>query len=232
MNINLRTCTAEFIGTFALVLIGAGSVVVNDVTGGAITHLGISFAFGGIVLAMIYTVGDVSGAHLNPAVTLGFFAARRFPAAAVLPYVVCQLAGAVVASVLLTVWFPTHETYGATIPSGSLWQSFSMEVVLTFLLMFVILSVSTGAKEKGLMAGVAIGATVALGALFGGPVSGASMNPARSFGPALVSGDLSVLWLYVAAPVCGAGLAVLTCVCTRDKACCGPAAESSAETDV
>jgi aquaporin Z len=204
----MRRYVAEAIGTFALVFAGTGAIVVNTVSGGTVTHVGIALTFGMVVLAMIYAVGETSGAHLNPAVTLGFFAAGRFPGRCVIPYVCCQLAGALAASALLRLMFGTTAHLGATLPAGSAVQSFIMEVVLTGLLMFVILCVATGSKEQGLMAGIAIGATVALEAMFAGPVCGASMNPARSIAPAVVSMTPAHLWVYILAPVLGAGLAV------------------------
>ena len=202
---------AEFIGTFALVFAGTGAIVVNDLANGAVSHVGISLTFGLVVTAMIYAVGDISGAHLNPAVTLGFWMKRTFPGRQVFPYLISQCAGALLASAILHYLFAQHSTLGATIPSGSALQSFVLEIILTFFLMFVILNVATDAKEKGLMAGVAVGATVALAAIFGGPVSGASMNPARSLGPALISGRLESLCIYLTAPIIGAFLAVLVC---------------------
>lgn len=202
---------AEFIGTFALVFAGTGAIIVNEITNGAISHVGISLTFGLVVTAMIYAVGDISGAHLNPAVTLGFWIARSFPGRQVFPYLMSQTAGAILASATLHYLFAQHPTLGTTIPSGSAAQSFVLEIILTFFLMFVILNVATGAKEKGLMAGVAVGATVALDALFGGPVSGASMNPAHSLAPALVSGHLDSLWIYLTAPIIGAFIAVWAC---------------------
>ena len=207
----MRKLAAECFGTFALVFAGTGAVVVNAASGGAVTHVGVSLTFGLVVLALIYALGDVSGAHLNPAVTLGFFAARRFPGRSVLPYVLAQTAGALAASLLLRALFPADPKLGATLPAGPAWQSFVLEVVLTLFLMLVILSVSTGAKEKGLMAGVAVGAVIGLEALFAGPVSGASMNPARSLAPALVAVRAEHLWVYLTAPVLGAGLAVPLC---------------------
>ena len=204
-----RKSLAEFIGTFALVFAGTGAVVVNDLSGGVVTHVGVALTFGLVVMAMIYAVGDVSGAHLNPAVSVGFWVARRFPARHVAPFVASQTAGAVAASLALRALFPTHPTLGATLPAGSAAQSFWLEVVLTFFLMFVIINVATGSKEQGIMAGAAIGATVGLEALFAGPISGASMNPARSFAPALVTFDPGSLWVYLTAPFVGAVLAVL-----------------------
>lgn len=204
----MRTLAAEFVGTFALVFAGTGAIVINDVSGGAITHVGVALTFGLIVSAMIYALGDVSGAHLNPAVTLAFTVAGRFKAARVLPYIGAQLAGAFAASLLLRALFESHSTLGATLPAGSAMQSAILEFVLTLLLMFTILGVSRGASEKGLFAGAAIGGVVALEALFAGPICGASMNPARSLAPALVSAQTQHLWIYIAAPVAGALAAV------------------------
>jgi aquaporin Z len=203
----MRKLAAELFGTFVLVFAGTGAVVIDDVQGG-VTHVGVALTFGLVVLALIYALGDVSGAHLNPAVTLGFFLARRFEARRVGPYIASQVAGAVLASLLLRVLFPKHLTLGATEPAGPAWQSFVLEVVLTLILMVVVLAVSSGAKEKGIMAGVAVGAVIALEALFAGPICGASMNPARSLAPALVSLRLEPLWVYLTAPVLGAALAV------------------------
>ncbi len=206
----MRKFVAELFGAFALVFAGTGAIVINDIRGG-VTHVGISLTFGLIVLALVYALGDVSGAHLNPAVTLGFVAARRFSIALALPYILSQCAGALLASLVLRLLFPEHSGLGATHPAGTAWQSFVLELILTLLLMVVILAVSTGAKEKGIMAGVAVGAVIALEALFAGPVCGASMNPARSLGPALVSGNLGDLWIYLLAPIAGAVLAVPLC---------------------
>jgi len=199
---------AEFLGTFILVFAGTGAIVINQASGGLIGHPGIALTFGLVVLAMIYTFGDISGAHLNPAVTVAFAAAKRFPWKEVPLYLGAQLAGAFAASGLLKFLFPGPGTLGATLPAGSASQSFVLEVVLTAILMLVILGVSTGAKEKGITAGIAIGATVGLEAMFAGPACGASMNPARSLAPAIVSGHLQHLWLYPVATVLGALLAV------------------------
>lgn len=209
MNAPLRArLAAEAFGTFALVFAGTGAVVVNAVSGGAVTHVGVALTFGLIVVAMIYSVGDVSGAHLNPAVTLGFACAGRFPGRHVAPYLAAQFAGALAASALLRALFPGAPTLGATVPAGPAAQSFALEIVLTLLLMFVILAVSTGAKERGITAGLVVGAVVGLEAMFAGPICGASMNPARSFGPAVVSGQLGALWIYLLAPTLGALAAV------------------------
>ena len=203
----VRKMVAESFGTFALLFAGTGAVVVDDTFGG-VTHVGIALTFGLVVLAMIYAVGDVSGAHLNPAVTVAFVAAGRLPVRCVLPYLGSQLAGAFAASWLLRSLFPAHPTLGATLPAGGVGQSFTFELVLTLILMFVILRVSTGAKEKGITAGVAVGAVIGLEALFAGPVCGASMNPVRSLAPAVVSGRTEHLWAYLVAPTVGALLAV------------------------
>ncbi len=199
---------AEFLGTFVLVFAGTGAIVINQASSGVIGHAGIALTFGLVVLAMIYTFGDVSGAHINPAVTIGFAVARRFPWSDVPLYLVSQLAGAFAASGLLKVLFPGPGTLGATLPAGSVSQSFILEVVLTAILMLVVLSVSTGAKEKSITAGIAIGAVVGLEAMFAGPICGASMNPARSLAPAIVSGHFEHLWLYPVATVLGALIAV------------------------
>ena len=221
----MKKLFAEFLGTFALVFAGTGAIVINHASNGAITHAGIALTFGLIVLAMIYALGDVSGAHLNPAVTTGFAAAGRFPWRAVPGYVGAQLLGAFVASGLLRFLFPTDPTLGTTLPAGAPMQSFVLELVLTFLLMFVILSVSTGAKEKGITAGIAIGAVIALEAMFAGPICGASMNPARSLAPAVVSGHLEHLWIYFAGPVLGALLAIPACCGVRESGCCSTSAQ-------
>jgi aquaporin Z len=209
----MRKLATEMFGTFVLVFTGTAAIVVNQVHG-HVTHVGVSLVFGLIVLALIYALGDVSGAHINPAVTLGFAAARRFPLRWVVPYILSQCAGALLASLFLRLLFPRHDGLGETRPIPGLpWQSFALEVFLTLLLMVVVLAVSIGAKEKGIMAGVAVGSIIALEALFAGPVSGASMNPARSLAPALVSGNIKDLWIYLTAPVAGAVLAVPLCWC-------------------
>jgi aquaporin NIP len=212
--------TAEVIGTFALVFVGTGAAIVNDLTRGTVTHVGVALAFGLVVLAMIYAVGEVSGAHFNPAVTAGFALAGRLPAAQVVPYVAAQCVGAIAASALLRLLFPASRLLGATLPAGSDAQSFAMEVVLTALLMFVILSVSIGAKEKGLTAGIVVGGVIAMEALVGGPVSGASMNPARSLAPALVSMHFQSLWIYLLAPLLGVACAVFACRSVHGRECC------------
>lgn len=223
----MKKLLAECFGTFCLVFAGTGAIVINEVSGGTVTHVGVAITFGLIVMSMIYAVGDISGAHLNPAVTIGFFVARRLDRSQILPYISAQLVGALLASGLLRFLFPENELLGATLPAGSAGQSFVLEVILTGILMYVILSVSTGAKEKGITAAIAIGGVVGLEAMFAGPITGASMNPARSIGPALVSGNLQHLWIYLAAPVLGAVLAVVVCSCTREEGCCGSSEEQA-----
>jgi aquaporin NIP len=212
--------SAEAIGTFFLVFSGTGAIVVNDLAGGTVTHIGVALTFGLVVMAMIYALGDVSGAHLNPAVTLGFWLAGRFPGRLVLSYAAAQLIGAFLASGLLRLIFMSHATLGTTLPAGPEVQSFVLEIVLTAMLMFVILAVSSGAKEKGLMAGIAVGGVVALEAIFAGPICGASMNPARSLAPAVVSGSLAHAWVYVTAPTIGAAVGVVCCRAVHPPGCC------------
>jgi len=208
LNNDLRLCFAEALGTFILVFAGTGAMIVNGLYGGIITHVGVAIAWGLVVMTVIYAFGDVSGAHVNPAVTVGFWLARRFPGRRVAPYIVSQCLGAILASLVLSLLFANSSGLGMTVPSGPAIQSFVVEIILTFYLMFVILSVATGSKEKGVMAGCAIGAVVGLEALFAGPVSGASMNPARSLAPALASMRLEYLWIYLTAPFIGSSLAV------------------------
>jgi aquaporin NIP len=193
---------AELIGTFVLVLVGTGAIVVNQHTNGAVTHLGISATFGLIVTLMIYAFGKISGAHMNPAVTLAFAVNKNFRWKDVSPYVLAQIIGALLASFSLKLFFPANELLGATLPSGSAMQSFFLELLLTFILMLVIFI------SPSKLAAITIGLTVCLEAYFAGPICGASMNPARSIGPALISGHSEFLWLYIFAPIIGATLAV------------------------
>jgi len=210
---------AEFIGTFALVFAGTGAVIVNELTG-VVSHVGVGLTFGLVVLALIYALGEVSGAHFNPAVTIGFVLARRFPTRDAGQYLIVQFLGAIAASATLWLIFPDSQTLGATMPRGSALQSFVLELLLTAFLMFVILNSMTGAKEKGLVVGMIVGSVIGLEALFAGPISGASMNPARSLGPAVVSCRIESLWLYLLAPVLGAAVAVLGCRGVQKPGCC------------
>lgn len=217
-------------GTFFLVFAGTGAIVVNQVSANAVTHPGIALTFGLIVLAMIYTIGDISGAHLNPAVTIGFWAAGRFPKSQLFPYILSQCGGAMAASLVMRMLFRSNVALGATLPRGAFSQSFILEFLLTFLLMWVVLNVSTGAKEKGITAGIVVGSVIALEAMFAGPISGASMNPARSLGPALVSGHLKPLWIYMVAPVLGAYASTFACRLVQTPGCC-PASVEELEPD-
>lgn len=204
----MRKYVSELIGTFALVFCGTGAIIINQQTKGEVSHAGIAMTFGFIVMVMIYTLGNISGAHLNPAVTIAFTLAKKFRINQVSPYIISQLAGAILASVVLKYLFPTNETLGATLPAGTQLQSFILEFILTFFLMFVIINVATGSKEQGIVAGLAIGSTVLLEAMFAGPISGASMNPARSIAPAIISGHTEYLWIYIVATITGAALAI------------------------
>jgi len=199
---------AEFLGTYGLVFAGTGAIIINQQTNGTITHVGIAITFGLIIMSMIYTIGDISGAHMNPAVSIAFAIAKRFPVKDLAPYIVSQVAGAVLASFTLKMLFPANEFLGATLPAGSDMQSFVLEFILTFFLMLVIINVATGSKEKGMFAGLAIGGTVGLEAMFAGPICGASMNPARSLAPAVISGHTAHLWIYLTATTLGAAAAV------------------------
>jgi len=230
MTATARKLTAEAFGAFALVFCGTAAIVI-DAQSGAVTHVGVAITFGLIVFAMISAIGDISGAHLNPAVTLGFWFAGRVEGRTVLPFILSQCAGAILASVVVRILFPLGGSLGATLPAGTAGQSFLLELLLTTALMFVILNVSTGAKEKGLTAGLAIGAVVAMEALFGGPISGASMNPARSLAPALVSGTFSGLWIYLIAPPLGALLGVLACRAVRSD-CCVACKQCASEAEI
>lgn len=224
----LRLMLAEALGTFALVLLGCGAIVIDQISGGGIGHVGISIIFGLVVMAMIYSVGNVSGAHLNPAVSLAFAVAGRIPYGMAGLYMLAQLAGALLAAGLLVILFPEHLAgvenlagrLGDTHPSGTVLQAVMLEVVISFILMFVIFNVSSGHKEEGMMAGVAVGGSVAMLAMLGGLISGASMNPARSLGPAVFSGALSDQWIYIVGPVLGMLLACPTCRWIQGPECC------------
>jgi aquaporin NIP len=211
-----RRLTAEFVGTLALVFAGCGAIMVDAKTG-ALGHLGVALSFGLVIMVMIYAVGHVSGAHLNPAVSFAFALSRHFPWTRVYGYWAAQLLGALAAAALLPASLGDIAHVGATLPSGSQGQSFLWELLLTFFLMFVIMAVATDTRAVGEAAAIAIGGTVGLDALFGGPVSGASMNPAGSIGPAFVSGDLHALWLNVAAPLAGAALGALAYTFLRSQ---------------
>ena len=216
----MKNHIAEFIGTFAMVFCGTGAMTINEVTGGDVTHVGIGITWGLIVMAMIYAFGEISGAHFNPAVSIAFAYAKKFSWKEVPKYIFFQIAGAFAASLLLMWLFPKSELLGATIPSVDVWRAFVLELILTFFLMVVIINVSTGSKETGMMAGIAIGGVVLLEALFAGPITNASMNPARSLAPNIVSGNIEGIWLYILAPIIGALLAVVSCKFVKHENCC------------
>jgi aquaporin NIP len=199
---------AELTGTFILVFCGTGAMVIDQQTGGAVSHVGVSITWGLAVMSLIYSFGNISGCHINPAVSIAFTIAGRFKAKLLPGYIVSQILGALLASLTLKFLFPSSPLLGATMPAGSEMQSFILELLLTFVLMLVIMNVAHGSKEQGRFAGLAIGAVVGMEAMFAGPICGASMNPARSIAPAIVSGHLEHLWLYIIAPVVGAALAI------------------------
>jgi len=204
ISIMLKRLAGEFLGTFGLVFCGTGAIVINQESNGVITHLGIAITFGLIVMAMILSFGHISGAHINPAVSIALCVSKRFKWRLLAPYILAQLAGALLASYILHCLFPVNEFLGATIPNGSDIQSFVLEFILTFLLMIVIFT-STQKKDHSLLGpALAIGGTVGLEALFAGPICGASMNPARSLSPAIIGGHYQSLWVYIFGPVMGA----------------------------
>lgn len=204
----MKKYTAEFLGIFMLIFCGTGAVMVNQQTNGSLGLNGISAVWGLVIIALIYAFGDISGTHINPAVTVAFAVDKKFPLKDVPAYIISQFLGAFSASLLLHFLFPENDTLGITQPSGTVTQAFILEVVMMFVLMLIILRVSVGAKEKGITAGIAIGATVWLLVLFGGPISGTSLNPIRSLAPAIVSGNFKSVWIYLTAPFIGAVFAV------------------------
>ena len=201
-----KRCLAETIGTFGLVFATAGANVVDELSDGRITHLGVGLVSGLIITVMIYAVGHISGAHFNPAVTLGFAVGRHFPLKEAPIYWASQLLGASGGAFSLRALFGEVGIMGGTVPRGSTLESFGLEIPLTFILMFVIMAVATDSRAQGAHAALAIGATVALNSIFGGPISGASMNPARSFGPALAAWNWGDHWIYWTAPFIGAAV--------------------------
>jgi aquaporin NIP len=218
--IGRRAFVAEALGTFALVFVGTGAIVVDALTDGALTRLGVSLAFGLIVLVLVESLGNVSGAHFNPAVSVAFVAAKRLAWRALPSYAAAQLIGAFAASVAIRGLFGNTAGLGATLPHGSMAQSFLLELLLSAILVFVILLVSDRSRARNRLAGVAIASVVAAAAWVGGPISGASMNPARSLAPACVSGDLTGAWIYVSAPLLGALVGLTACRFTRATSCC------------
>lgn len=212
----MKKYVAELIGTFALVFCGTGAIVINDISNGTVSHVGVALTFGLIVTVMIYAFGNISGAHLNPAVSIAFSLTDRFEKKNLLGYIIAQLLGAFLASGILRFLFLEHKNLGATFPNGDWHQSFVLEIILTYLLMLVILFVSQN-KSVNQFTGIAVGATVMLEAMFAGPITGASMNPARSIAPAIVSGNIAELWIYIFAPIIGAILASLTWILMKEE---------------
>ncbi len=203
----VRRVLAEGLAAFALVFAGCGAIVSDEVYGGALGAVGVALVFGLIIMVMVYATGHLSGAHINPAVTIAFTLTRHFPGREAAAYVAAQLAGALLAALaLLAMWSDKPASLGATVPTIGLGSAFIYEAILTAFLMFVIMAVATDTRAVGAAAAIAIGGTVGLDALFGGAVTGASMNPARSFGPALASGVWTDFWIYLVAPVTGAAL--------------------------
>jgi aquaporin Z len=216
-----RRVGAEAFGTFCLVFAGTGAAVVNEVTGGGVTHVGVALTFGLVVMAMVCALGNVSGCHINPAVTFGLCAAGQFDRCLVLPYIGSQCVGALLASGTLRMLFPESRSLGATIPAGSELQSLMLEFLLTLILMFVVLSVSAGDGDERLPSGIVIGGVIGFEALFAGPISGASMNPARSLAPAVVSMHLDQVWIYLVGPIAGALAGVPLCRFIHSSPCGG-----------
>jgi len=205
----MKKYIAEFIATFILVFCAAGSATVNELSGQTITIVGLAIVSGLTVMTMIYSVGDISGAHLNPAVTIAFALNKNLSWKYVFPYILSQSLGGIAAAFLLKYLFPTSILLGSTMPWAGEMQSFIIEIITTFILMFVILRVATGSKEQGMFAGLAIGSVVIVAIIFTGPVSGGSMNPVRSIAPAIANNNYQHLWIYLTAPVIGASLAVI-----------------------
>ena len=211
---------SEILGTFTLVFCGTAAMAINEITQGAVTHVGIGITWGFVVIAMIYAFGEISGAHFNPAVTIAFAFAKKFPWKEVPKYLIAQFLGAIAASLMVWYLFPASETLGGTHTILPPFKAFVLEYLLTFFLMTVIINVSTGSKETGMMAGIAIGGVVMLEALFAGPMTNASMNPIRSLAPAIVSLQFDNLWLYIIAPILGAITAVISCRWVKSDNCC------------
>jgi aquaporin Z len=208
MKITKSALYGEFLGTYAMVFCGTAAMAVNELNG-SISHVGVAITWGLIVMAMIYAFGELSGAHFNPAVTVGFALSGRFAWRNVPMYIVMQVIAATLASITVKYLLPESEFIGASIPSIDATRAFVLETILTFILMIVIIHISTGSKEIGPVAGLAVGSVILLEAMFAGPLTNASMNPARSLGPALVSGHIQSLWIYLTAPFLGASLAVI-----------------------
>ena len=205
-----------------MVFCGCGAMTIDEVTGGAISHVGIAITWGLIVVAMIYAFGEISGAHFNPAVTIGFAVTKKFSWKEVPSYIVSQILGSFLAIATLWILFPESQSFGHTHPAEGFapYKAFVLELLLTFFLMLTIINIVNGSKINAPVAGLVIGFVILLEAMFAGPITKASMNPARSLAPAIISGQLEHLWLYLTAPICGAILAVFSCRLVKDKDCC------------
>jgi aquaporin NIP len=227
-----RALAAEGIATFALVFAGCGAIVTDAVRPDSLGTVGVALVFGLVIMAMIYATGHLSGAHINPAVTCAFALTRHFPPRRAVAYVAAQLAGATVAALALySVWTDRPADLGATVPSVGAGSALVYEIVMTAFLMFVVMAVATDTRSVGAAAAIAVGGTVGLDALFGGPITGASMNPARSFGPALVSGTWTDFWVYVVGPLAGAGIGALAYQLVRGEHTHSVTTTSSPEID-
>jgi MIP family channel proteins len=224
-----RRALAEGLAAFALVFAGCGAIVADARYGGALGTVGVALVFGLVIMVMVYATGHLSGAHINPAVTVAFTLTRHFPAREAAAYIAAQVTGATIAALLLlAVWTSQPANLGATVPSLGAWSALTYEIVMTAFLMFVIMAVATDTRAVGAAAAIAIGGTIGLDALFGGPVTGASMNPARSLGPALVSGTWADFWIYVAGPILGATVGALAYQLVRGHPATAPARDPSA----
>ncbi len=218
----MKQYISETIGTFAMIFCGCGAMTINEITNGSISHVGVAVTWGLIVMAMIYAFGEISGAHFNPAVTIGFAVAKKFPWKKVPNYILAQAIGATFAVFVLWFLFPESQFLGETTPAEGFppYKAAILEFLLTFFLMVVIINVSTGSKEIGTMAAVAVGGVILLEAMFAGPITKASMNPIRSIAPALFTGNFQYLWLYITAPILGAIAGVSSCKLVKDEQCC------------
>lgn len=218
----MKQYISEIIGTFALIFCGCGAMTINEVTSGSISHVGVAATWGLIVMAMIYAFGEISGAHFNPAVTIAFAFAKKFAWKEVPKYILAQAIGGIFAAFMLWFLFPDSQFLGETTPADGFppYKAAILEFILTFFLMVTIINVSTGSKEIGTMAAIAIGGVVLLEAMFAGPMTKASMNPIRSIAPAIFTGNFQYLWLYISAPILGAITAVSSCKLVKDDKCC------------
>ncbi len=216
----MKKYIAECFGTYGLVLFGTAAIVLKDQSGGRLTHAGVACVFGLSVAVMILLFGKISGAHINPAVSIALWLAKRFSGKLLLPYIFSQISGAIAGSLTVYFLFSGHPTLGATLPSAGISQSFFIEFFLTFLLIYTVLQTTSRQNHSIMIPSLMIGCLVALEAFFAGPLTGASMNPARSIGPAFISGQFQALWIYILAPIFGACFAVLGCRCLQQKGCC------------